>query len=161
MKDQVNSLIFCEHLPCWPWSVQTHAGSAASPDSGRVFGGAGSCARRDSGRSGERFWRGFAECVCALQQRHFASFSWIEVSIMCLFLNWGGGKEGGIIGRHFYSRAEWGGHRLCITGAPQSLLRFKKRTKTVPPVCGFFSLAKHLIIVPSCSWWINGEEYRR
>lgn len=123
------------------------------------FGGASSSARRDSGRFGERFWRGFAECMC------FAAETFCQLllkSPSCVYF-WSEeeGKREVSSSGIFIAMQSGGGHRLCITGTPQFLLGFKKRTKAVSPVRGFFSLDKHLIIVPLCSWWINGEKYRR
>lgn len=105
--------------------------------------------------------------VCALQQRHFASFSCTEVSLMCLFLNWGGGKEGGIIIRHFYSCGEWGGQSLGSTRDPKSPCSGSRKAQNQSLLWClvwfffFLPLDKHLIILSSCRWWISWENYKR
>lgn len=92
------------------------------------------------------FWRCWQQCqagfreiwgkvlkgicwVCVLCSRDILPAS-PKVSIVCLFLIWGGGKEGGIIIRHFHSHAEWGRAQAVYHRNPSISARVQEKNKS-------------------------------
>lgn len=160
MKDQVNSLMFFEHLLCWPWSMQTQ------------------CLLLWLSCLWQSFWRCWENCQAGFRD------TWVKVlkgicwrfvfcsrdilpaspelkAPSCVYFWTEEEARREVSSSGIFIAMESGEGKVCVSQETLNLCARVQEKHKSSLSCGLFFTRQTFNMLPSCCWWINWENYKR